>query len=127
MNQFQDVMISVCLVLIPVISSYLVALLRKKTAELNTKICNEEVNKYMCLLEKTVENVVETIAETYTKELKAKGNFDTATANEAFDMAMKNTVNVLGENGLIILKQAYGDVDELIRNLIEKNVAKMKK
>lgn len=127
MNQFQDVMISVCLVLIPVISSYLVALLRKKTAELNTKICNEEVNKYTCLLEKTVENVVETIAETYIKELKAKGSFDTARANEAFDMAMKNIVNVLGENGLIILKQAYGDVDELIRNLIEKNVAKMKK
>lgn len=127
MNQFQDVMTNVCLTLIPVVVGYIIAFLRKKTAELNTKICNEEVNKYTCLLEKTVENVVETIAETYTKELKAKGSFDTATANEAFDMAMKNTVNVLGENGLIILKQAYGDVDELIRNLIEKNVAKIKK
>jgi ribosomal protein L22 len=120
-------MVTVVLTLIPVVVGYLVALLRKKTAEINANINNAEVTKYTNILESTVENVVHTIAETFTKEIKAKGAFDTATANEAFDMAMKNTLNVIGENGLTILKEVYGDVDELIRNLIEKNVAKMKK
>jgi hypothetical protein len=126
MEQFQEAMISVCLALIPVITTYIIALIRKKTAEINTNINNAEVTKYTNLLENTVENVVKTISETYTKALKADGKFDTAAANEAFDMAVKNTLNVIGESGLEILKTAYGDVDELIRNLIEKNVASQK-
>lgn len=126
MEQYQSVIINIVLTLIPVIVAYMIALLKKKTAEINSNINNAEITKYINLLEVTVENVVKTVSETYTKQLKQANKFDETTANEAFEMAKNNTLNVLGENGLIILKTAYGDVDELIKNLIEKNVAKQK-
>lgn len=123
MEQYQDLLVNVCYTLIPILAAFIATWLKKKTTLINEQMKNDTAKKYINILERTVENSVIMIGETYVKSLKAFGKFDVSTANIAYDECYKNVVNILGETGVTTLNEVYADLDLVIKNLIEKNVA----
>ena len=55
MDQFQQVLINFAIMVIPVVGAFIVNFLRKKNAELDEKIKNTKVEKYLGILFDTVE------------------------------------------------------------------------
>lgn len=125
-EQVQEIIINAVLLLVPVLVSYLIAFIKKKTDELQNKINKDEVNKYIDILESTVLNVVTCVEQTFVKQIKEKGEFNKEFAEEAFEEAKKSILNILGTSGVEVLQTAYGDIDELLKALIESAVKKIK-
>lgn len=125
-EQIQEVIINAALLLIPVLVSYLIAFMKKKTDELQNKINKEEVNKYIDILGSTVVNVVTSVQETFVQALKDKGEFNEDFALEAYEMARVDILNILGEAGVTTIQSAFGDIDTLLKSLIETAVKKIK-
>lgn len=125
-EQVQEIIINAILLLVPVLVGYLVAFIKKKTDELQNKINKDEVYKYIDILESTVINVVTTIQETFVQTLKDKGEFSEQFAVEAYEKARTDILNILGTSGVEVLQTAYGDLDILLKSLIESAVKKIK-
>ena len=125
-EQVQEIIINAVLLLVPVLVGYLVTFIKKKTEELQNKINKDEVNKYIDILESTVVNVVTCVQETFVKTLKEKGEFNEEFAKEAYETARTNILNILGTSGVEVLQTAYGDLDILLKSLIEAAVKKIK-
>ena len=125
-EQIQEIIINAILLLVPVLVGYLATFIKKKTEELQNKINKDEVNKYIGILESTVVNVVTCVQETFVKTLKEKGEFNEEFAKEAYETAKTDILNILGEAGVTTLQTAYGDIDILLKALIEAAVKKIK-
>lgn len=125
-EQVQEIIINAVLLLVPVLVGYLVTFIKKKTEELQNKINKDEVNKYIGILESTVVNVVTCVQETFVQTLKDKGEFNEEFAKEAYVTAKTDILNILGEAGVTTLQTAYGDIDILLKVLIEAAVKKIK-
>jgi len=125
-EQVQEIIINAILLLVPVLVGYLVAFIKKKTDELQNKINKDEVYKYIDILESTVVNVVTCVQETFVQTLKDKGEFNEEFAKEAYVTAKTDILNILGEAGVTTLQTAYGDIDILLKALIEAAVKKIK-
>lgn len=126
MEQYQNLMVNACITLIPLLVGFFAAWLQKKTNQINEQIRDSAIAKYINILEKTTEDSVSMVSATYVKKLKESGNFNERTAREAFKECYSNIINILGENGLTVLKYVYSDVDAVIRTLIEKDVEAQK-
>ena len=125
-EQVQEIIINAVLLLVPVLVGYLVTFIKKKTEELQNKINKDEVNKYIDILESTVVNVVTCVQETFVQTLKDKGEFNEEFAKEAYVTAKTDILNILVEAGVTTLQTAYGDIDILLKALIEAAVKKIK-
>ena len=125
-EQIQEIIINAILLLVPVLVGYLATFIKKKTDELQNKINKDEVNKYIDILESTVVNVVTCVQETFVQTLKNKGEFNEEFAIEAYEKAKTDILNILGEAGVTTLQTAYGDIDVLLKVLIEAAVKKIK-
>lgn len=125
-EQIQEIIINAILLLVPVLVGYLATFIKKKTDELQNKINKDEVNKYIDILESTVVNVVTCVQETFVQTLKNKGEFNEEFAIEAYEKAKTDILNILGEAGVATLQTAYGDIDVLLKVLIEAAVKKIK-
>ncbi len=126
MEQYQELLVNVCITLIPVLATFIATWLSKKTQQIKEQIKNDTAYKYIDLLERTVQDSVAMFSETVVKKLKESGDFDNATGIAIFDECRENVLNILGETGVTVLNEVYADLDLVIKNLIEKNVAKQK-
>ncbi len=122
MDQFQQVLINFAIMVIPVVGAFIVNFLRKKNAELDEKIKNTKVEKYLGILFDTVEASVVAVQNTFVDNLKKNNSFDEEAQNAAFEDAKDRILTILSEDAKVVLNNAYGDLDELINGLIEKAV-----
>lgn len=125
-EQIQEVIINAILLLVPVLVGYLVNFIKKKTDELQNKINKDEVNKYIDILESTVLNVVTMMEELVVKTAKENNEFTPELGEKVFEEAKESILNILGISGVEVLQSAYGDIDELLKSLIEAAVKKIK-
>lgn len=118
---------SLCIVpLLGILTTFIVALLRKKAKELDSTIDNDLLSKYVQMLIEIVVSCVITTNQTYVDELKDKNAFDEKAQAEAFRMTYENVMSLLNEQAKKVLKEAYGDLPLLVTQLIEQKVAENK-
>lgn len=118
----------ICIIpLLGILTSYLVAVLKKKKSEIEVKVDNETLKKYLDLLDDTVVRCIETTNQTYVNSLKEQGSFDAEAQKKAFTQTYESVINILGQDAISYLNNIFGDLNQYISNKIESEIVNSKK
>ena len=112
MQQIVNACVPVLCLLITAGGAYLVALLKKRTAQIEKELDNETAAKYMNM-------AADAVAQTFTDALKAEGKFTKEKQIEAFNKAKDKTLEILGDAAVNALGEIYGDFDTWVETKIE--------
>lgn len=124
LNQIFDL----CIVpLLGVLTTYLVQLIRKKTAEIVDAETDAKAQKYIQMLSDTITNCVIATNQTYVDNLKDKNAFDENAQKEAFEKTYQTIIKTLNDEAYKYLEEVYGDLEGYIRTRIESEVKMQKK
>ena len=116
-----------CIVpLLGILTAYIVSYIRVKTNELTEISKNDTVDKYLKMLAETVSKCVIATNQTYVDSLKQQGKFDGPAQKTAFLMTMDAVMDIMGEEAILYLNEACGDLSTYISNLIEAEVKAQK-
>lgn len=113
--------------LLGVLTTYLVQLIRKKTAEIADEETNAKAQKYIQLLSDTITNCVIATNQTYVDSLKGKDAFDEEAQKVAFEKTYQAIVKTLNDDAYKYLQEVYGDLETYIKTKIESEVKTQKK
>ena len=117
-----------CIVpLLGILTTYLVKIIRKKSAEIDSKITDEKTSKYVKMLTSTITECVISTNQTYVDNLKGQNIFDKEAQKKAFEMTYNKVMNILTEEAKEYLAEVYGDLDIYITSKIESEVNFFKK
>lgn len=114
-----DALIPILCLLITAGGAYLVALIRKGTAQLQQKVDNDTASKYMAMACEAVVQAVTYTAQTFVDTLKAEGAFTKEKQLEAFYKAKDMALKILGDTVVEALDAIYGDFDTWVNTKIE--------
>lgn len=128
MNQefLNTIMTAVVIPLLIAVSGYLIAYLRKKSAEITNSIDDQLIRYYVNEANEAVLQAVDTMFQTYVYSLKEKGEFTKEAQAEAFNKAKNLALELLSSEAKEILVQVYGDFDLWLSTKIEQLVKKDK-
>lgn len=127
-NDFLNNILTVVLIpILPTITAYLIAVLKKKISEVEARVNNDTLKKYIDIAEKIIETSVTSVSQTFVDDLKKNAVFDKAAQSEAFQMAKSKILSALGEGAKLALSEAYGDLGKYIDSRIEFYVRQSKK
>lgn len=123
MTEFLQQLAAACIpilcLLITAGGAYLIALLRKKTAQLQQEVDNKTANKYIGIASEAVSQAVAFVAQTYVDALKDDNAFSKDRQLEAFTMAKEKVLQILGDTAIDALNEIYGDLDLWLTTKIE--------
>lgn len=119
LQQILTACVPVLCLLITAGGAYMVALLRRETAQIEKEIGNETVSKYMDMAVDAVAQAVAYTAQTFVDALKAEGKFTKEKQLEAFKKAKEKALEILGDTVVNALNEVYGDFDAWIETKIE--------
>lgn len=119
MQQIANACVPILCLLITAGGGYLVALLKKQTAQIGKELDNETLSKYMDMACEAVAQAVTYTAQTFVDTLKNEGAFTKEKQLEAFEKAKNKTLEILGGAAVEALGQIYGDFDAWIETKIE--------
>lgn len=116
----------VCQVLLPLVltalSVVLIVYINKKIEDGKQKSESDLVDKYLTMLQGTVEDAVLTTTQTYVEALKNKNMFDEEAQKHAFELTYDAVMRVLTDDAKKYIESAVGDLDTYITNKIESTV-----
>ncbi len=112
--------------LLVVLSKFIISWFSAKIAEVKQKTQNELLNKYLDMVNKTVENCVIATNQTYVEALKNQNMFDAEAQKEAFKKTFDAVKALLSEEAIAYLTELSGDADLYLSTLIEAEVNKNK-
>ena len=108
--------------LLGILTKYAVDLISTKIAELVARTDNDNFDKYLILLNDTINNCVVATNQTYVEALKAQNAFDAEAQKVAFKQTYDAVMSILTEDAKKYLQAALGDLDVYITNSIESQV-----
>lgn len=112
--------------LLVVLSKFIISWFNAKIAEVKQKTQNELLNKYLDMVNATVENCVIATNQTYVEALKNQNMFDAEAQKEAFKKTFEAVKALLSEEAIAYLTELSGDADLYLSTLIEAEVNKNK-
>lgn len=121
-QMIQDIFYTCLLPLIGILCSYGIMFLNKKTKEIQKNVDNDLFAKYSDMLVGIVETCVIATNQTYVNKLKAQNGFGIEQQKEAFKQTYEAIRQLMTEEMVVVLNEAYGDVTLLINKLIEEQV-----
>lgn len=121
-QMIQDIFYTCLLPLIGILCSYGIMFLNKKTKEIQKNVDNDLFAKYSDMLVGIVETCVIATNQTYVNKLKAQDGFGIEQQKEAFKQTYEAIRQLMTEEMVAVLNEAYGDVTLLINKLIEEQV-----
>lgn len=127
LQQILTACVPILCLLITAGGAYLVALMRRETAQIEKEIGNETVSKYMDMAVDAVAQAVAYTAQTFVDALKAEGKFTKEKQLEAFQKAKGKALEILGDTVVNVLNEVYGDFDAWIETKIEQACREDKK
>ena len=119
MTQILNAATPILCLLITAGGAYLVALLKRQTAQIEKDLDNETATKYMNMAVDAVAQAVAYTAQTFADSLKAEGKFTKEKQIEAFEKAKGKTLEILGDTTVAALNEIYGDFDAWLETKIE--------
>ena len=119
MTQILNAATPILCLLITAGGAYLVALLKRQTAQIEKDLDNETATKYMNMAVDAVAQAVAYTAQTFADSLKAEGKFTKEKQLEAFEKSKNKTLEILGDTTVAALREIYGDFDAWLETKIE--------
>jgi hypothetical protein len=117
----------VCIIpLLGVLTTYLVKYIQAKNEAFNTESDSALAKKYTDMLTNTITTCVIATNQTYVDSLKQQGSFDKEAQEAAFQETLSKVLSILNDDAKNYLKEAYGDLDIYITNMIEATVNEQK-
>lgn len=113
------------LIIIPlsgILVGFLVKYLKIKSDDICAKIENDNIQKYLNMLNNTISQCVIATNQTYVEALKKEGKFDLTAQKIAFDKTKTSVLQLLSNEAKVYLTTAIGDLDSYINNTIEAEV-----
>lgn len=105
---------------------YFITWLKAKKQELQKKLKDETIKKYMDMLEKTITDCVVATNQTYVDALKKAGTFDAEAQKEAFKLTFDAVMAVITDDAQEYLNEAVKDLTAYITTEIEAKVKLVK-
>ena len=112
-------------VIIPLLAllvKYFCQFVNIKAEEIKQKNDDATFQKYITMLNETIQATVIATNQTYVDTLKAQGKFDAEAQKVAFQMTYDSVIKTLGTEAQKYLSEAVGDLNTYIKNAIEANV-----
>ncbi len=119
MAKITEAAVPVLCLIITAAGLYVVALLRRRTAQIQQELDNETASKYMNMACDAVAQAVTYTAQTIVDTLKTEGAFTKEKQLEAFEIAKGKTLEILGDTVVKALSEIYGDFDTWLNTKIE--------
>ena len=116
------IMQAVIIPTIVAVGGFVVTYLNAKAKEIQKRVENEEVRKYVDIASDTVLASVEAVYQTYVEELKFRGEFDDEAKKRAFSLAKEHIKKILNTNAKEAIALLYGDINLWIDTKIEQAV-----
>lgn len=105
-----------------VVTGCIVKIVHEKSLALKNKITNENLKKYIEMLDNTIEECVVATNQTYVENLKKKNLFDTEAQIDALEKTRQAVEEIISEECKIYLSTFYGDLEKVINEKIEREV-----
>lgn len=110
----------VCIIpLLGVATVFLVALIKKKSAEVAAKTDNEIAAKYITMVGDTISACVTATNQVYVNSLKETGAFTVEAQKEAFQKTLSAVLSLLSDEAKTYIQTAYGDLNTYLTTQIE--------
>ena len=130
MENFGDVLEIVfkliILPIIPLVVLYAKTFIQMKIEELQEKINNEKVDKYLGLANDILQKVVTEVTQTYVDNLKSTNSFDVEAQKKAFMLAKEKFELIATDEVKNVIDEVMGDYDAWIQSSIEALVNQQK-
>jgi hypothetical protein len=115
--------LEVCIIpLLGIATAYFVKWVNAKSAEIQNKVDNDTVDKYIAMLDDTICACVIATTQTYVDALKKDNAFTKEAQQEAFNLTYNAVMAVLTDEAKKYLTNIYGDLTAYITNKIEAEV-----
>lgn len=115
-----------CQMLLPLVltalSVTLIGYINKKIEEGKKKSDSDITDKYLTMLQGTIEDAVLATTQTYVEALKNKNMFDEEAQKKAFQLTYDAVMKVLTDDAKKYITSAVGDLETYITNKIESTV-----
>lgn len=125
-QQILDAAVPVLCLAITAGGAYLVALIKKRTAQIQQQLDNETLSKYIDMANNAVQQAVTFTAQTFVDALKAKGEFSKEKQLEAFELSKEKVLEILGNTIVEVLSEFYGDFNVWLTTKIEETCREIK-
>ena len=113
----------ICVIpLLGILTKYLVDYLSAKRDSIKSSTKNEIAQKYTDMVYQTVVECVTATNQTYVEALKKEGAFTPEAQKEAFTKTLDAVLAILSEDAKDYIREATGDLNTYLTNLIEAQV-----
>lgn len=116
----------IVLPIIPLVVLYAKTFIQLKIEELQEKIDNENVDKYLGLANEILQKVVTEVTQTYVDNLKSTNSFDKEAQKKAFMLAKEKFELIATDEVKNVIDEVMGDYDAWIQSAIETLVNQQK-
>ena len=123
MTQIINAATPILCLLITAGGAYLVALLKRQTAQIEKDLDNETATKYMNMAVDAVAQAVAYTAQTFADSLKAEGKFTKEKQLEAFEKSKNKTLEILGDTTVAALREIYAWLETKIEQVCRETKA----
>ena len=127
LQEILDALVPILCLLITAGGMYLVAIINKRTKQIDQQIDNETASKYIKMASDAVTQAVIYTAQTFVDALKSQNAFTLERQLEAFTTARDKVLEILGDTAIAALDEIYGDFDAWLETRIEAECRSIKK
>lgn len=128
-DSMATLIVSVGIPLLTAVSSFLIAMLHKKTQQIKQQIKTDEIITYIDILAKAIEDIVlglnQELVDDY-KEASKDGKLSLEEIEYVNGLAVNRILETLGEYGIEVLDQVLVDTKKYIVYAVEAQVKKLK-
>ena len=118
----QQILYLVATGILPILTVYIVTLLKTEIKKKTTQIENEQLQNYIDSTVDTIGMVVIEVNQVFVDELKRKGCFTPEAAVEAKNMAIEKCKQLISDSAREAIEIMYNDYEEFLNSKIEELV-----
>lgn len=114
-----DIIGMVLTITIPIVVRYIIIYLDAKKQKAQKELGAKQFRDTVDTAISTVQNIVDTVSQTYVNELKNTNTFTKEKQQEAFNKALESAKAMISEDAKNILSTFYADYEEFLKVQIE--------
>lgn len=108
--------------LLTTLTGVLIAFITKQAKRYKSELESKQLDQYISISEKIVEQAVVSVTQTYVEPLKKEGLFDTEAQKEAFEKSKTLVHSLMKLDYIKAIKECYSDFDKWLETKIEELV-----
>lgn len=115
----QNLLYVLATAILPLLTTYIVLLIKNKIKEQSAKLESEKLQKYIDTAMDTLSTIVLSVQQTYVSSLKDSGKFDKEAQEKAKQMAINKANELISEESKKAIEILYNDYYTWISDQIE--------